>query len=439
MKWSRYNFLFESEKYGYLIYNSLTNSFAELNKTSFNTFKLIQENPDQINLYLSEEELKTLKHAKILTDNDYDEYLNIKLNRHLKRFDKESMALTIAPTLHCNFACDYCFEKSRPNVYMTDELENQTIEFIKRHTEIKKLSITWFGGEPLLSFDRIKSLTNKIKSLGITYSSSIITNGYLLTQTVVNNLFKLKIRHVHITIDGPKEIHNKRRPHIKKNNSFEQIYENIQRLKPLIKANKVSLSVRINIDHTNALYYHEIYKKLKVDFEGLDISVYAGIVKKTYGSCSSIDDQLLDNQEQASFNIEQYEKHNINNPDFFPIKVSGECMARKLYGYLIDARGDIYKCWSDVGDNNEAVGNISNMNSINSIKLTRYLTGADPFDKQECQNCFFLPVCSGGCPHLALKKQFNDNPIDLCLVAKNNLQKFLEIYYELKTKKQGTI
>lgn len=435
MNWSKYTYIFKSEKHGYLLYNSLTNSFAEIDEETFNVFEKIKNKEGAITEYLSQEEINQLQKAKIIVDNDYDEYLNIKLQRHLKRFDKNRMTLTIAPTLHCNLVCSYCFEESRPKVYMTDETENDIIQFIKRHKEVKKLSITWYGGEPLLSYDRIVSLTKKIESLGISYFSSIITNGYLLNQEVVDSLVDLKIKQVHVTIDGPEEIHNQRRPHIKEKNSFEVIYNNILRLKPYLRDNKITLAVRVNIDHTNEEFYHEIYQKIKNDFKDLKVSIYAGIVKKSYGSCSSVNDALMDNQEQAKFNIDQYTKYGIKNSLFFPLKVNGECMARQLYGYLIDARGDIYKCWTDVGNKTETVGNVSNSTSVNTTKMTRYLTGADMFDKKECQECFFLPVCGGGCPHLAVKKMMYDEQVNLCLIAKGNLEKFLEIYYEIKTAK----
>lgn len=439
MNWSKYNFLFKSTKYGYLIYNTLTNSFAELDELSYSKLEQIQSGKQTEDNIFTLEEIEKLKKAKIIVADDYDEYLKIKLQRHINRFDKSRMLLTLAPTLHCNFACSYCFEESRPKVSMTDEIEDATINFIKRHSEVKSLSITWFGGEPLLNFDRIISLTKKIESLNLVYNASIITNGYLLTQEVIDKLLDLKIILLHVTLDGLEKNHNERRPHITEKDSFEVIYSNMLRLKPLLKDKKVRLTVRVNVDHTNEDHFHEIYEKINNDFAGFNVNVYPGIVKKAYGSCSSIDDILMDNDGQAKFNIEQYRKHGIANSDFFPAKVGGECMARKIYGYLIDARGDIYKCWTDVGNKNEIVGNVSNNSSVNTTKLTRYLTGADPLDKQACQECFFLPVCAGGCPHMALKKQFEANPIDLCLVAKGNLKEFLEIYYEIKTRKKVAI
>ncbi len=434
MIWSKYNFLFNSSKYGYLLYSSLTNMFAEIEKDIAEKLLDINNGVKNISDSFSEEEISHLYNNKIFVDNDYDEYLNIKLQKHIKRFDREQMNLTIAPTLHCNFNCDYCFEKSRPQIYMSDEVENGIMQFIKRHDTIKTLYVTWYGGEPLLNFKRIKNLTHQIKKLNINYFASIITNGYLLTQDKIDDFLDLNIRYIHITLDGPKEVHNARRPHVTNSNSFDVIYDNMLRLKPFLENKKMKLSVRVNVDKTNEDYYHEIYQKIENDFKDANVSIYCGIVKKTYGSCSSIDDILMDNQEQAVFNISQFKKYGIKSPNFFPIKHNGECIARQIYGYLIDPLGDIYKCWTDTGNTAEKIGNVMEAN-VNTTKLTRYLTGADVFDNKECQDCFFLPVCGGGCPHLSIKKIFEDKKINLCHIAKGNLAEFLEIYYEIKTTK----
>ena len=432
--WSRYNFLFYSEKYGHLLYNSLTNCFAQIDNKTVSIFEKYKESEGPVSAFFNEDEIIQLQKAKILVESDYDEYLHLKLQKHLKRFSKSTLNLTIAPTLHCNLSCSYCFEESRPKVYMTDETENNIISFIKRHKEVERLNVTWFGGEPLLAFERIESLTRKINTLGLSYYASIVTNGYLLTQEVIENFVHLNIKKIHVTIDGPENIHNKRRSHITEKNSFSVIYSNILKLKPYLKDKKMVLSVRINIDKTNEEYYHEIYQKIRDDFGNIGIQIYPGIVRNMSGACSSYDDIIMDNQSRASFCIQQFVKYGIKSSEFFPIRHTDECIARQINGYLIDARGDIYKCWTDIGKKSEAIGNVSATETINTIQLVRYLTGADVFDRQECQECFFLPVCGGGCPHLAIEKIKGNNSINLCTIAKDNLKSFLEIYYEIKKK-----
>ena len=54
--------------------------------------------------------------------------------------------------------------------------------FINEHNNAKTLNLIWYGGEPLLSFNRIKEIYNNIKSdtnVQIT-NHSIVTNGYLI-------------------------------------------------------------------------------------------------------------------------------------------------------------------------------------------------------------------------------------------------------------------
>lgn len=75
---------------------------------------------------------------------------------------------------------------------MDDRTENGIIDYIKK-TKARNLFVTWFGGEPLLAFDRIRSLSEKIFDLDINYHSGMITNGYLLSEDIINDLEKLRI------------------------------------------------------------------------------------------------------------------------------------------------------------------------------------------------------------------------------------------------------
>ena len=55
---------------------------------------------------------------------------------------------------------------------MSAEVEDQLIKFIGRFYT-RDLSLTWFGGEPLLAFDRILSIDRRVRELGKRVSASI--------------------------------------------------------------------------------------------------------------------------------------------------------------------------------------------------------------------------------------------------------------------------
>ena len=91
--------------------------------------------------------------------------------------------------------CPYCFEKHRRKK-MSKKVQNDILNFIERtirFTKVDKIYITWFGGEPLLAYDVIDSLSQRMIELAnkwkIQYSASIVTNGFLLTQKIVDMLY----------------------------------------------------------------------------------------------------------------------------------------------------------------------------------------------------------------------------------------------------------
>lgn len=101
-----------------------------------------------------------LKQGEMLVDDDRDEYKEMLLLSRMARFSTSTMGLTIAPTLGCNFCCPYCYEKGQAHTTMTDEVADDLISFVReRAAGLSQLTVSWYGGEPLLRLDRIKSLT----------------------------------------------------------------------------------------------------------------------------------------------------------------------------------------------------------------------------------------------------------------------------------------
>ncbi len=72
--------------------------------------------------------------------------------------------ITIAPTMRCNFNCSYCFEGDNKSFSkMSAEVENAIIQYIvKKKQSTERLILRWFGGEPLLAFDKILSISSRL-------------------------------------------------------------------------------------------------------------------------------------------------------------------------------------------------------------------------------------------------------------------------------------
>lgn len=176
---------------------------------------------------------------KVINVDDEKEIAGIKFHILSNRFYPRTLHLTINPTLACNFNCEYCFESSHPVKHMSDNIEDDIIKFIKNKDLVNKIKVTWFGGEPLLAFKRIISLSERILGLGYDYSAGMITNGYLMTEDVIRKFKDLRIRTVQITIDGNETLHNKRRALKNGGKTYNKILDNIER--PRISLRKPKL------------------------------------------------------------------------------------------------------------------------------------------------------------------------------------------------------
>ena len=142
MVFSKYNFLFESSKYGYLLYNSASNAFIRLDRSSFEGLKKIEQDASLIS-GLSDSSLEKLKKAKVIVNDDNQFFYNKRMNFYFNTFDAVNLGLAIAPTTHCNFNCSYCYESNRRPIYMTPEIERGVIRFIKGYERVKNLNLTW--------------------------------------------------------------------------------------------------------------------------------------------------------------------------------------------------------------------------------------------------------------------------------------------------------
>lgn len=426
MKWSRYNFLFESDNV-YFIYNSLSNSFAELDSETYFQLMKFKENDS---VALSDEELeKQLISMKVLVEDDRDELNKIKYQVHKKRFYDKHLGLTINPTLHCNFACPYCFEGEHSSVYMTDEVENDIVEYIKKHSSVKSVHVTWFGGEPLLAFNRIVSLSNKIKALGLSYNAGMITNGYLFNEENILQLSSLSIQSIQITIDGDEKLHDSRRCLKSGKGTFKRIVENIELLQSL--APEIRLAIRVNIDKTNKDDFIGVYNFFREKkFPNLIVS--PGFVEDISGC--NLDDCIFNAQRKVDFLIEMQNKHGLDFSYFYPSNQRYECPVRNPNTIAIGPRGEIYKCWNDIGNESRIIGNINGKIQNESL-LIRYLNGADPFEDENCKKCLLLPVCSGGCPFVRLKNEYENKNMEVCSLIKNNMKEFLLLHYKNKIQK----
>src|SRR5215468_9545004 len=189
---------------------------------------------------------------------------------HTVKHSTEELHVTVLTTLQCNFACGYCYQGDREDFNqftekMTLDTSASVAAWIER--ELDRLRpgtfvMTFFGGEPLLNLPVVYDLAERTwtatRARGIRQSLSLITNGLLLTEDVVDRLEPLGLRGIKITLDGDRDTHNRMRPLRGGQGTFDRIVENIRRV-----AGRVSVAIGGNFDESSVDSYPHLLDFLK--------------------------------------------------------------------------------------------------------------------------------------------------------------------------------
>ena len=172
------------------------------------------------------------------------------VGKMLEKRTKGFKSFTILPTTDCNARCFYCYEKGRNHIPMKEETARKVVEFILENNPDKKVSLRWFGGEPLYNKGVISLICSGLRNAGIEYLSAMVSNGYLFDDETVSEAIELwNLRKVQITLDGTEEVYNRSKAFIYQEGSpYLRVLGNIHRL---LDAG-VKVNVRLNIDRHNA-------------------------------------------------------------------------------------------------------------------------------------------------------------------------------------------
>ncbi len=336
---------------------------------------------------------------------------------------------TVGMTMACNFACPYCFEEHRPE-HMSQQTAAAVREFILgqvREAKAQTVSINWFGGEPLLNPDVLVDLSTSLmqdaERMGFRYASSIITNGALLDRTMATRLMAAGVTLAQVSIDGPRDIHDERRPYKGGQRSFDRIMANLREAHDVI-----GVRVRINIDRDNRPHVRELLSNLSdagllhgphaVSVYGGKLSSYTSLVDIPGDPLSQ--DDLLDLNSPLEAELDRIAADAEVDKPASPLLTAtrGGCAAVRKHSFVIGSRGQLFKCELGIHDDRQAVGSVHPpAEAPPPRQLKRRLAvvsggfGSDaldwdaynPYENEKCGSCQFVPVCKSGCPKAVME------------------------------------
>lgn len=250
---------------------------------------------------------------------EYDGFLE-KLDNRIEMLEKRATPnFLVVPSYACNLHCIYCYEqtymiKGTTNI---DSIKMVDIQFDKIDKIMKvyednygrtndDIRITIMGGEPLLkcNLKTVEYIFEQAKKRN--YTIDIVSNGVDLNYYIdLFNKYKNTLDHIQITVDGVKEIHDKRRIFHDGRGSFDLIMENIK----LAIKNNILIILRVNVDDTNINELPDLANVLVKEFNNSEkLKPYLYLLQD--GGCSG--EQNIVNEKIGIEKIFELEEQNPN-------------------------------------------------------------------------------------------------------------------------------
>lgn len=377
------------------------------------------------NKQICEKDITELVETGFLVDKSVDEISILEDEYNNRDKEVKSFHVIIAVTLDCQCRCFYCYE-NHPKIYISDDVGKALVQLAEKKARSGlDVSVVWYGGEPLLAFDKIVALTREFKEIcaknNVTYTSTMISNGYAFDEGKIDLLDELDISEVQITLDGVKEVHDKRRPIKEDRKSFERIFSNVCKIN---KNTNTRVKLRINVDKNNIKNAYELIDYC-ADNKLQSIDVTLGMLKDfgcghNCSGCKNLKFSMLEFSDEF-LKFKKYLKlkgFETAYEKMYPVGKLNSCTIDAPDAYVIGPDGEFYKCISQVGDKSHSIGNV--LEGFDEMAHLKY----SPFSNDDCKKCSCLPICMGACLYNTQEKVHQQ-----CDVWKYITDKTINEYY----------
>lgn len=319
-------------------------------------------------------------------------------------------ALCINIAHDCNLRCQYCFAGQggygQWRMLMSFDVARRAVDFLIAHSGPREhCELDFFGGEPLMNWHVVQQTIDYVhkqeKKHGKKIKMSLTTNGLLLDKEKVKYLTDNHISLI-LSLDGRKEMHDRMRPGVHGEGTYDEIVKNLQYCVANRKGEEYY--VRGTFTRYNMDFMTDVIDMIDKGFPAVSMEPVVGEDTADY----SIKEEDLP---RVKAEYDRLAKLFIAREEegrpffFFHFNMDlwkGPCLPKRLRGcgagheYLaVVPNGDIYPCHQFVGREGYVIGNV--YEGLKNFKMMRDFRMNHVFSKPECVDCWAKFFCSGGC------------------------------------------
>jgi uncharacterized protein len=368
------------------------------------------------------------------------------------RFEDQRIykSLCFIMTRGCNFRCPYCFEKGKS--YFDDEVMSlpvieKAFDFLVNHSGDRKvLECDFFGGEPLLAWERIQKAIelsqNITATTGKKFRFSLTTNASLLSPVITQYLYEHDISLI-LSQDGLPENHNRFRISSQKKPTYDEVMNAIL---PVAQKWKEGYYVRGTYTKKNLHFLKDIqhlYSKgiQKISFEPV-VSEHEEIGFQTHDMVQIKEEyQALSRwvlgtmKKDPNFSFYHFELNLTHGA--CKEKLMTSCGAGVEY-LSVSPTGELFPCHQFDNNPSFKIGDVF-QGVYHPQVVETFKQSTNILFKPLCQTCWARYICGGGCS--ANNYRMNENlftPWELgCDIQKIRIEAAL--YVQVKKRKGAAI
>lgn len=334
----------------------------------------------------------------------WEQYNNPEIKNEINGFGVRSLVINI--TQFCNLRCTYC-AAGGDGTYGSNDGAKGKVDLTVAQAQLKKFigetpdgdsfAVQFFGGEPLLHPEAVRSLANYAKLLtagrDINLKFSITTNGTMITPAVAQLLADMNCN-ITLSLDGPAEINDRVRPSAGGKGSTQKVLEGLRNaLEVRHRLSGIGINCVVGSHNLDLVAAYEFFKPYDFDFINFIYAVGSADQELSRKFVAQMEDVMK--RADAHGGERELRKFPTVDRDFNTldqgVRTVNHCGAGKSLMYT-DTKGAMYTCNWFMDDKTEQVGQNT---TLFPSKLADY--EGDLVDRHDCHSCWARFLCGGGC------------------------------------------
>lgn len=330
----------------------------------------------------------------------------------------------------CNLACTYCYEKNQgvhdKPLTLKQVDARKTLDHYFVESGGRDVTVTFFGGEPLLNFAVVRDATlyaeSKGLELGVGVGFTITTNLTLLTEEIADFLAAHKF-HVMVSLDGDKEGNDRHRVFRDGGGTYDTAVANLRMLIEKLRTAGVRLpKLRATMTSENldpiAVERHlrslgtplvevgATHGTVERGLEAHDVGNDREQVERIHARSQEMHARLISELEASPDRVPEVPGFVVKNLRRIHEDVSqthvNQTPAPKLCGVCRNMKavtpgGDLYPCHRYVGMPAFKFGNV-HTGGMDRERVRGYYADLHRNYGEHCTKCWARYLCGGQCP-----------------------------------------